>query len=58
MNVSLTPALEKFTNEKVNSGLYASASEVIREPLHLLNFYEDLHKKHLEQVNQLINKNF
>jgi len=31
MNVSLTPELEKLVNEKVASGLYNSASEVIRE---------------------------
>ncbi len=36
MNVSLTPELEKFVNEKVKSGLYNSASEVLRESLRLL----------------------
>ncbi len=36
MNVSLTPELEKLVNEKVKSGLYNSASEVIRESLRLL----------------------
>lgn len=36
MNVSLTPELEKLVNEKVQSGLYNSASEVIREGLRLL----------------------
>lgn len=36
MNVSLTPELEKLINEKVKSGLYNSASEVIRESLRLL----------------------
>jgi antitoxin ParD1/3/4 len=36
MNVSLTPALEKMVQEKVASGLYNSASEVIREALRLL----------------------
>ena len=33
MNVSLTPELEKFVEEKVASGRYTSASEVIRESL-------------------------
>ena len=36
MNVSLTPALEEFVNSKVATGLYNSASEVIREALRLL----------------------
>lgn len=36
MNVSLTPALEKFVRRKVASGLYNNASEVIREALRLL----------------------
>lgn len=36
MNVSLTPELEKFVQEKVASGRYTSASEVVREALRLL----------------------
>lgn len=36
MNVSLTPELEKLVNEKVESGLYQTASEVVREALRLL----------------------
>lgn len=31
MNISLTPTLEKFVQDKVASGLYNSVSEVIRE---------------------------
>ena len=37
MNVSLTPELERLVNEKVQSGVYPSASEVVREALRLLN---------------------
>ena len=37
MNVSLTPELEKMVAERVSSGRYASASEVIREALRLLD---------------------
>jgi antitoxin ParD1/3/4 len=37
MNVTLTPELERLVNEKVESGMYGSASEVIREGLRLLN---------------------
>jgi len=36
MNVSLTPELEKLVNDKVNTGMYQTASEVIREGLRLL----------------------
>lgn len=36
MNVSLTPRLEAIIQEKVDSGLYNNASEVIREALRLL----------------------
>lgn len=33
MNISLTPELERMVKEKVASGLYNNASEVIREAL-------------------------
>jgi antitoxin ParD1/3/4 len=36
MNVSLTPQLEKLVREKVESGMYNNASEVIREGLRLM----------------------
>ena len=36
MNVSLTPELEKYVSQKVESGLYNSASEVVRQALRLL----------------------
>ncbi|MGQ0736583.1 MAG: type II toxin-antitoxin system ParD family antitoxin [Acidobacteriota bacterium] len=36
MNVSLTPELERLVNEKVETGLYQTASEVVREALRLL----------------------
>jgi antitoxin ParD1/3/4 len=36
MNISLTPELERRIAEKVESGLYTTASEVVREALRLL----------------------
>ena len=36
MNVSLPPELVRFVREKVDSGLYSSASEVVREALRRL----------------------
>ena len=54
MNISLTSALEKYVHEKVNSGLYTSASEVIRESLRLMHIYEDLKTQRITQLNQSI----
>ena len=36
MNVSLTPELEKFVTKEVDSGLYQTASEVVRAGLRRL----------------------
>jgi len=36
MNVSLTPELERRISQRVESGLYTTASEVVREGLRLL----------------------
>lgn len=36
MNVSLTPDLDEYVAEKLSSGGYNSASEVVREALRLL----------------------
>lgn len=37
MNVSLTPELESLVAKKVDDGLYATASEVVRDALRLLH---------------------
>ena len=37
MNVSLTRELEEYISRKIDTGLYKSASEVIREALRLLH---------------------
>ena len=36
MNISLTPELEQLVNDKVKTGMYQTASEVVREGLRLL----------------------
>ena len=41
MNVSLTAKLEELVNEKVRSGMYHTASEVVREALRLLKLRDD-----------------
>jgi antitoxin ParD1/3/4 len=43
MNISITPELEKFVQQEVKTGLYQSASEVIRAALRRLK--EDKEKR-------------
>lgn len=52
MNVSLTPELEKMVGEKVRSGLYNSASEVVREALRLLREQDQLREARLEELRR------
>lgn len=52
MNVSLTPELEQYVQQKVSSGLYYSASEVIREGLRLLREREQLQQIRLRELQQ------
>ena len=54
MNISLTPTLEKFVQDKVASGLYNSVSEVIREALRLLASKEGVSKERIAQLNKEI----
>jgi antitoxin ParD1/3/4 len=42
MNVSLTPELEQLVHQKVKTGRYTSASEVVREALRLLEERDQL----------------
>ncbi len=51
MNVSLTPELEAMVRGKVESGSYASASEVIREALRIME-REEKRRILIEAVNQ------
>ena len=50
MNVSLTPQLEALVQRKVESGLYGSASEVMREALRLLEERDRLRSMRLEAL--------
>jgi len=52
MNVSLTPELEKFVSDKVASGRYTSASEVVREALRLLEEHEQSRAEQLAAFNR------
>ncbi|MEG4851998.1 MULTISPECIES: type II toxin-antitoxin system ParD family antitoxin [unclassified Microcoleus] len=52
MNVSLTPELEKFVRQKVNTGRYLSASEVIREALRLLEERDMQRQMRIEKLRR------
>jgi len=54
MNVSLTPELEQLIHKKVESGLYLSASEVVREALRLLEERDRLNAIKLEELRKEI----
>ena len=54
MNISLTPQLQRLVEDKVASGLYHSASEVIREGLRLLQERDQLRQVRLEELRQQI----
>jgi antitoxin ParD1/3/4 len=56
MNISLTPELERLVDEKVRSGRYASASEVIREGLRLLEDQEEIKQHRLAEIRQKIDR--
>jgi antitoxin ParD1/3/4 len=55
MHVSLTPELEKIVKEKVATGLYNNASEVIREALRFMRTNEDLiHQMKLDGLRRTL----
>lgn len=56
MNVSLTPELEQIINFKVQSGLYNSASEVVREGIRLLQQRDEMREMKLEALRTEIQK--
>ena len=50
MNVSLPPELEARVRQRVESGMYGSASEVIREALRLFEAYEQVKTAKLDSL--------
>lgn len=52
MNINLTPQLEELVRQKVESGLYNSASEVIREALRLMDEQDQLRAVKLDQLRK------
>jgi antitoxin ParD1/3/4 len=56
MNISLTPHLENLVKSKVDSGLYNSASEVMREALRLLEERDQLRNVRIEELRREIQR--
>ena len=56
LNVSLPAELEARVREHVASGLYGSASEVIREALRLFEAYQTVQQSSIEALKADINK--
>ncbi len=52
MNINLTPQLEDLVRQKVASGLYTSASEVVREALRMMEEKDRLKDAKLDQLRQ------
>jgi antitoxin ParD1/3/4 len=52
MNINLTPQLEEMVRQKVASGLYTSASEVVREALRLMDERDQLRVAKFGQLRQ------
>jgi len=56
MNVSLTSQLEQFVNKKVKSGLYFTASEVIRDGLRLLREQDQVRGRKVKALQEKIDR--
>lgn len=56
MNVNLTPQLEELVRSKVSSGLYTSASEVVREALRLMEEQDRLRQVKVEELRREVRK--
>jgi antitoxin ParD1/3/4 len=52
LNVNLTPELEAMVRDKVASGRYGSASEVVREALRLMEEHDQERAARLEQLRR------
>ena len=54
MNISLTKEFEYYVTQKVESGMYHSASEVIRDGLRLMKERDELHQSKLAELRREI----
>lgn len=58
MNVSLTSELDSYVQEKVQSGMYGSASEVLRAGLRLLKEQDMIQQVRMEEVRARVRQGF
>ena len=58
MNISLTPELDTFVENKVKGGFYHSASEVIREGLRLLKERDALQEIRVDELRKQVREGF
>ena len=56
MNVNLTPQLEELVRAKVDSGMYNSASEVVREALRLMDEQDRFRQVKLDELRREVRK--
>ena len=56
MNVNLTPQLEDMVRSKVSSGMYTSASEVVREALRLMEEQDRMREAKLDELRREVRK--
>lgn len=56
MNVNLTPQLEELVRSKVSSGMYTSASEVVREALRLMDEQDRFRQAKLDELRSEVRK--
>jgi antitoxin ParD1/3/4 len=54
MNISLTPELERRVDERVGTGLYTSASELVREALRLFFQFDEARRREVDDLNRRI----
>ena len=56
INVNLTPQLEELVRAKVSSGMYSSASEVVREALRLVDEQDRLRQGKVDELRREIRR--
>ena len=56
LNISLTPELDAFLQQRVKSGRYQTSSEVVREALRLLERQENERKEALQELKDKLER--
>ena len=56
ISITVTPAMKKTLEERVASGQFASASELMREAFRIWQRQQDEHEEHLASIRARIQK--